>query len=142
QHGVNGLDDELIERRCVEAIRLLTLLWIVHCFERTEAAGEWRQWQQHSSVFYAELFGNSNPRQLIQCLYNSQLSNIEMMLVADTLRIRLELLDCSCDDSDDEWKLARSFIPHDTTGEIIARPTLTFLKFNHYNLIYPLYHGI
>ncbi|KAL3985908.1 hypothetical protein ACH3XW_40590 [Acanthocheilonema viteae] len=92
QHGIKCLEDELVERHCIEAIRLLVLLWIVHCFEKTET-GQW----QPCPTFYAELFGNSNPRQIIQNLYKSQLNNIEMTLLTDTLRIRLELLDCSYD---------------------------------------------
>lgn len=65
------LEDELVERRCMEAIRLLVLLWTVHCFEKTET-GQW----QHCPTFYAELFGNNNPRQIIQSLCKSQLNNV------------------------------------------------------------------
>uniref|UniRef100_A0A0R3S4Q1 Secreted protein n=1 Tax=Elaeophora elaphi TaxID=1147741 RepID=A0A0R3S4Q1_9BILA len=138
QRGVKCLDDELVERHCMEAVRLLVLLWIVHCFEKTEA-GQW----QHCPTFYADLFGNSNPRQIIQNLYRSQLNTIEMTLLTDTLRIRLELLDCSYGDLDaDKPELLRSLIPRDMTKEITSRPILTFLKFNRYNFLYPLYHSL
>lgn len=68
----------MIEHRCMEAIRLLVLLWIVHCFEKMETG----EWQQHCRpAFYAELFGNSNPRQIIQCLYKSQLTDVSFSLI-------------------------------------------------------------
>ncbi|CAG9540670.1 unnamed protein product [Cercopithifilaria johnstoni] len=138
QHGVKYLEDEMVERHCMDAIRLLVLLWIVHCFEKTEA-GQW----QHCPTFYSELFGNRNPRQIIQSLYKSQLSNIEMMLLTDTLRIRVELLDYSYGDVNaDESKLSQSLIPQDTDKEITSRPILTFLKFNRHNFLYPLYHTV
>ncbi|VDM22766.1 unnamed protein product [Wuchereria bancrofti] len=94
QNGVKYLEDEMVERHCMEAVQLLVLLWIVHCFEKTEAG----QWLQHCPTFYAELFGNNNPRQIIQNLYKTELNNIQMILLTDTLRIRVELLDCSCGD--------------------------------------------
>ncbi|VDN84247.1 unnamed protein product [Brugia pahangi] len=128
QHGVKYLEDEIVERHCMEAVQLLVLLWIVHCFEKTEAG----QWLQHCPIFYAELFGNSNPRQIIQNLYKTDLNNvcffllnfiiidsynlqcfdqIQMILLTDTLRIRVELLDCSCGDLDAEQsKLPQLFL--------------------------------
>lgn len=74
----------MIERHCMEAIRLLVLLWIVHCFEKTEA-GQW----QHCPTFYAELFGNSNPRQIIQSLYKAQLNNVSFSLLIYKLRYKM-----------------------------------------------------
>uniref|UniRef100_A0A915Q395 Uncharacterized protein n=1 Tax=Setaria digitata TaxID=48799 RepID=A0A915Q395_9BILA len=154
QQGIRSLEEEMVERHCIEAIRLLVSLWIVHCFEKTEEA----RWQRFPN-FYAELFGNSNPRQIIQSLSKAQLNNasfsssrlyitvfvlygteillnshwliteVEMVLLMDALRIRLELLDCSCNGVDAEQpELPRSFVPEDAEKEISARPTLTFLK--------------
>ncbi|VDO36968.1 unnamed protein product [Brugia timori] len=135
QHGVKYLEDEIVERHCMEAVQLLVLLWIVHCFEKTEAG----QWLQHCPIFYAELFGNSNPRQIIQNLYKTELNNIQMILLTDTLRIRVELLDCSCSDLDAEQsKLPQCLVPQHTEREITSRPILTFLKFNRNNFLYPL----
>uniref|UniRef100_A0AAF5RVC8 Uncharacterized protein n=1 Tax=Wuchereria bancrofti TaxID=6293 RepID=A0AAF5RVC8_WUCBA len=111
----------------MEAVQLLVLLWIVHCFEKTEAG----QWLQHCPTFYAELFGNNNPRQIIQNLYKTELNNIQMILLTDTLRIRVELLDCSCGDLGAEQpKLPKCLVPQHTEREITSRPILTFLKFN------------
>ncbi|KAM3716693.1 Ubiquitin thioesterase otulin [Dirofilaria immitis] len=136
QQGIKYLEGEMIERQCMEAIRLLVLLWIVHCFEKTEA-GQWH----HCPTFYAELFGNSNPRQIMQNLCKVDLNNIEMTLLTDALRIRVELLDCSCGDLNVERpELPRSLIPQDRKKEITSRPILTFLKFNRRNFLYPLYH--
>uniref|UniRef100_A0A1I7VXE8 Pecanex-like protein n=1 Tax=Loa loa TaxID=7209 RepID=A0A1I7VXE8_LOALO len=138
QHGVVYLKDERVERHCMEAVRLLVLLWIVHCFEKMEAG----QWQQHCPSFYTELFGDSNPRQIIQSLYKAQLNDVQMTLLADTLRIRLELLDYSYGDLDAEQpKILRSLVPQDTGREITSEPILTFLKLNRHNFLYPLYHS-
>ncbi|VDN07685.1 unnamed protein product [Thelazia callipaeda] len=134
QNEAQELKDEVMTRRCIEAIRFLASLWVLYCFEKTEAG--------QCSTFYVELFGSNNPRQIINThLCKSQLSHIGMVIFADMLKLRLELLDCTGGSIIDEEQpeLLQNWIPEDLSAEMHLKPVLTFLKVDRTNFLYALH---
>ncbi|VDK29967.1 unnamed protein product [Gongylonema pulchrum] len=133
QHGTQSLDDSEVEWRCVNGIRLLTVLWILNCFEQIERG----ELQQACLDFYSRLFGEMNPRQITEKVYETHLSEDHIVLFVDCLNVQLEVWECSCSG---DLNTRPVKVPTLTAEENLpGRPHLPFVKFNHGNFFYPLY---
>uniref|UniRef100_A0A915B431 RUN domain-containing protein n=1 Tax=Parascaris univalens TaxID=6257 RepID=A0A915B431_PARUN len=127
QHSSDIPKERIPDVRCVEALRLMIVLRAIDVFENLD--------EIHSlpRSFYSRLFADHDPRQIMHRIVEGIFDENELCLLADTLRIRMEVFDCS--------KLVNDTTPltYVYPDRENSFPVLPFVKVTtHY--IYPVYY--
>ncbi|KHN74405.1 hypothetical protein Tcan_15854, partial [Toxocara canis] len=127
QHAGSGAREKIVDGRCVEALRLMLVLRALDVFESLD------EFHSLPRSFYSRLFTDHNPRQIMHRINEGIFEEDELCLLADTLRIRLEIFDCTISAKNESPSM------HLYPDAENSFPVLSFIKAND-RYLYSVYY--